>query len=76
MKEIRKMICNGREFILAKQILRLMAIMGLWGYILPTNASIGNSTKLMTDSAYKAKHIVSCPKCNPDDVYTLADFDL
>lgn len=68
MKEIRKMICNDRKHILAKHILRLMAIMGLGGYILPSNASKGNSTKLITDSAYNGKHIVSCPKCNRDDM--------
>ena len=67
MKEIRKMICNGRKLILAKHILRLMAAVGLWSYILSYNASIGNPTKLMTDSAYKAKHMVLCPKCNRND---------
>lgn len=76
MKEIRKMICYGRKLILAKHILRLMFVVGLWSYILPSNASIGNSTKMITDSAYKAKHKVLCPKCNRNDVYTLADFDL
>ena len=68
MKRTRKIICNGCKLILAKHILRLMAIMGLGGYILPSNASIGNSTMLITDSAYNAKHIVLCPKCNRDSM--------